>query len=147
MGKLAQRFFDASKSGVYRVAEAGVTREAAREAGLALLEVSLEGVADKDALLQRFAASLAFPEWFGANWDALEDCLTDFTWHEAAGYALLLHGADGLAQRCPDDYGVLIDVLGASAQYWRERRVPFFAVALDPGFCLALPVLYNERAR
>ncbi len=59
----------------------------------------------------------------------------------------MVRGADTLAQRCPDDYGVLVDVLGECAQYWREREVPFFAVALDPGRQLALPVLYNERAR
>ncbi|MBI3375524.1 MAG: barstar family protein [Betaproteobacteria bacterium] len=147
MGKLAQRFLDAAKSGVYRAADAGIPREAAREAGLALLEVSLEGVADKGALLQRIAASFAFPDWFGGNWDALEDCLTDLSWQEAAGYVLLLHGADELAQRCPDDFGVLIDVLGESAQYWRERRAPFFAVAIDPRLRLAFPVLYNERLR
>ena len=145
MGKLAQRFLDGSKSGLYRVAEAGIPREAAREAGLALLEISLESVSDKDALLRHFATVLAFPEWFGGNWDALEDCLTDFSWRQAAGYVLLLHGADGLAQRCPDDYGVLIDVLGACAQYWRERAMPFFAVAIDPRANLALPLLYNER--
>lgn len=147
MGKLAQRFLDASKSGVYRVADEGIPREAAREAGLALLEVSLEGVAGKDALLQRFAASLAFPDWFGGNWDALEDCLTDFSWRQAAGYALFLHGAGELARRCPEEYGVLIDVLGACAQYWRERELPFFAVAIDPRLCLSLAALYNERSR
>ena len=147
MGKLAQRFLDIDKSGVYCVAGAGTPRDAAREAGLALLEIPLDGVADKVALLQRFATALAFPDWFGGNWDALEDCLTDLSWHEASGYVLVLHGAGALAQRCPDDWGVLIDVLGESAQYWRERKQPFFAVAVDPERRLALPLLYNERAR
>lgn len=146
MGRLAQRFLDTAKSGVYRVAGAGTPREAAREAGLAVLEIPLDGVADKATLLQRFAAALAFPDWFGGNWDALEDCLTDLSWHEAPGYVLLLHGAGAPAQCCPDDYGVLIDVLRESAQYWRERKLPFFAVAVDPDRQLALPMLYNERA-
>jgi hypothetical protein len=144
MGKLAQRFLDPGKSGVYRVTDATVPRSAAREAGLALLEVPLEGSVDKEALLQRFAAPLEFPDWFGRNWDALEDCLTDLSWYEADGYVLLLHGADALAERRSDDYGVLVDVLGACAQYWRERGVPFFAVCADPGHALVLPALYNE---
>jgi hypothetical protein len=144
MGKLAQRFLDPEKSGVYRVTDAAVLRSAAREAGLALLEVPLEGSADKQAMLQRFAASLEFPDWFGRNWDALEDCLTDLSWYEADGYVLLLHGADALAERRSDDYGVLVDVLGACAQYWRGRGVPFFAVCADPGRALVLPALYNE---
>ena len=144
MGKLAQRFLDAEKSGVYRVSGAGVPRTAAREAGLALLEVSLDGVADKDALLRQFAASLGFPDWFGGNWDALEECLTDLSWCEAAGYVLLVRGAAALAVRGAADYGVLIDLLGGCAQSWRERGVPFFAVCVDPGGALALPPLYNE---
>jgi hypothetical protein len=147
MGKLAQRFLDPEKSGVYRVSGAGVPRTAAREAGLALLEVSLDGVADKDALLRQFAASLGFPDWFGGNWDALEDCLTDLSWHAAAGFVLLLPGADTLAALHADDYGVLIDVLASCAQYWRERGVPFFAVCDDPGGALVLPALFNEAER
>jgi hypothetical protein len=145
MGKLAQRFRDPEKSGVYRVTDAAVPRKAAREAGLALLEVPLEGLTDKNALLRQFAASLAFPDWFGGNWDALEDCLTDLSWLGAAGYVLLLHRADGLMSLRDDDYRVLVDVLGACAESWRERGVPFFAVCADPGGALVLPPLYNER--
>ena len=144
MGKLAQRFRDPAKSGVYRVTDANVPRQAAREAGLALLEVPLAGLADKNALLRQFAASLAFPDWFGGNWDALEDCLTDMSWHAAAGYVLLIGAADDFALRRPDDYGVLVDLLGACAESWRDRGVPFFAVCADPGGALVLPPLYNE---
>ena len=123
---------------------------AAAAAKLRFLLAELKGVSSKVELLAALAKGLQLPAHFGGNWDALEDCLTDFSWHQAAGYVLLLHGADGLAQRCPDDYGVLIDVLGACAQYWRERwrerAMPFFAVAIDPRANLALPLLYNERS-
>ena len=144
MGKLAQRFRDPAKSGVYRVTHANVPRDAAREAGVGLFEVSLAGVADKDALLRQIAAALAFPDWFGGNWDALEDCLTDLSWCKAVGYVLLVQGVDALAVRYAGDYGVLIDVLGACAESWRERGVPFFVVCADPGGVLVLPPLYNE---
>ena len=143
MGKLAQRFRDAAKSGVYRVRDAGIPRIAAGEAHLAVLEVRLDGVPDKEALLQRFGAALAFPSWFGGNWDALEDCLTDLSWHAAAGYVLLLHGAGAFCARRAEDCGVMLDVLGAGAEYWRERGVPFFAVCVDPGGALQLPALHR----
>jgi hypothetical protein len=35
---------------------------------------------------------LAFPAWFGHNWDALADCLTDLSWLPAAGYVLIWDG-------------------------------------------------------
>ncbi len=34
-------------------------------------------MSDKKALLDHLAAELAFPAYFGGNWDAAMDCLTD----------------------------------------------------------------------
>jgi|SRR5207247_996686 len=34
----------------------------------------------KDALLSFLATSLSFPGYFGMNWDALDECLSDLSW-------------------------------------------------------------------
>lgn len=39
--------------------------------------IDCTGITEKDALIQLFAKSLAFPDWSGTNLDALYDCLTD----------------------------------------------------------------------
>jgi len=44
------------------------------------VRIDLAGCTDKATLLARFAAALHFPDWFGHNWDALSDCLTDLSW-------------------------------------------------------------------
>lgn len=37
----------------------------------------------KAELLERVALALSFPDYFGRNWDALIDCLSDLSWcHE-----------------------------------------------------------------
>ncbi|MFE4310183.1 barstar family protein [Streptomyces sp. NPDC056891] len=41
------------------------------------LVLDLTGVTDKAGLMDRCATVLALPDWFGRNWDALADCLTD----------------------------------------------------------------------
>ena len=125
MSKLLQRLTDAAKSGVYGTARTDEILDATRGSGLKVTRVGLAGATGKDALLARIAQALAFPQWFGGNWDALEDCLTDLSWSKAAGHVLLVEAA---AELPADERGILIDILTSVAAYWAERKRPFFAV-------------------
>jgi hypothetical protein len=141
MGKLIQRLRDAKRSGVYRATRADEVLDAMRGSGLRVAQVSFAGASEKTELLARVARGLEFPDWFGGNWDALEDCLTDLSWLEADGYVLLIDTAGGLAA---DDFGVFADVLASSAQYWAGRGRPFFAVFVQGP--ASLPPLMREKA-
>jgi len=90
-------------------------------------------------LLKNLAGALDFPDWFGGNWDALEDCLTDLSWREAGGHVLLFE-----RPKPGDELGILIDVLRSSAEFWAGRGRPFFAVFIDPARKLALPDLFRQ---
>jgi hypothetical protein len=140
MGKLLQRLSDPAKSGIYRAPTAGVILEAAKGSALRVARVDLAGVAGKEALLERIALALAFPKWFGGNWDALEDCLSDLSWLKAEGHVLVLEEA---GQVPADDADVLLDILSSVTAYWAERGRPFFAVFV--GGEAPLPELYRAR--
>jgi hypothetical protein len=133
MGKLIQRLQDASRSGVYRAARAEEIVDAVSGSKLRLAKIPY---GEKALVLKNIAAALEFPDWFGQNWDALEDCLSDLSWRHAAGHVLVFEGA-----RNGDDLGVLIDILRSSAEYWAGRGKPFLAVFVDPLGALALPHL------
>jgi len=135
VGKLLERLKDASRSGAYRVRSDAPVLDALHEGGLSPVKVVLKGVATKTDLLQRMALTLQFPEWFGGNWDALEDCLA-----EVHGY-LLFYDYRGLAA---DDLGVLLDVLASSAEFWAGQGKPFFAVFVDPDSGLGIDDLFRE---
>jgi hypothetical protein len=137
MGKLTDRLLDASRSGVYRAARADEIVDAARGSKLSVVRIAF---ADKDTLLKNLAAALDFPDWFGGNWDALEDCLSDLSWHKADGHVLLFEEV-----KPSDDLGVLIDVLRSSAEFWAGRGQPFYAVFIDPARALPLPDLFREK--
>jgi hypothetical protein len=125
---------------VYRTSRTDEILDATRGSALHVAHIDLAGPAGKDALIGRIAKALAFPEWFGANWDALEDCLSDLSWMTAGGFVLLIEGA---AQLPLAERGTLVDILASAAASWAERKRPFFAVFLDGP--AELPELYNAR--
>ena len=143
MSKLLQRLSDASKSGVYRTTRSDEILDAARGSTLRVARIDLAGATGKEALMERVARAMEFPRWFGGNWDALEDCLSDLSWppvSQAGGHVLLIEGAANLAA---DDRGILLDVLASAAASWVERKRAFFAVLLDGP--PTLPELYKSR--
>ena len=137
MSKLLERLRDPVRSGVYRVAARDAIDEALQGSTLDGADIDLQG---GDAL-RAIAKALRFPDWFGGNWDALEDCLGDLSWRPGDGHVFVLRNWQALKG---DDFGVLVDVLRSSAEYWSGRGKPFFAVLIDPQARLALPPLHRE---
>ena len=115
----------AERSGVYRAARMDAVLEAACQRGLRVARIDLSSRAGKPELLRAFSAALEFPDWFGENWDALEDCLTDLSWLAAPGHLILI---DGFANLGRDEQDVLCGVLAGAAEFWRAQRTPFYAV-------------------
>ncbi|MEW1753152.1 barstar family protein [Streptomyces angustmyceticus] len=94
---------------------------AARDAGWTGASLDLEGVADKAAFMDRCARALRLPDWFGSNWDALADCLTDLSWCPAGrGRLLVVTGWQGYAAAAPDEWSVVEGVLADAVGYWRD---------------------------
>lgn len=58
-------------------AEAGVLASSARARGWEVYELDGRKMTDKKSLLEHLSLTLAFPAYFGGNWDAAADCLTD----------------------------------------------------------------------
>jgi len=121
----------AGPSGVYRlsgsIAPARLASHA-RHQGLKAFRVDCSRARSKQTFLFALARALAFPDYFGANWDALADCLTDLEWIQADGYVILLAGLQGFARQAPRDYLTALDVLEDTAQYWAEEGVPFYVL-------------------
>jgi hypothetical protein len=70
-------------------------------------------------LFDEFAAALQFPWYFGGNWDALDECLSDLEWLPADGYALFVADAVAvLADEPAGQFRTFCDVLHAAAANW-----------------------------
>ena len=133
MSKLLQRLRDASRSGVYRASAERTILEATRGSALDLVMIE----AQRD-LFESIAHALDFPQWFGRNWDALEDMLGDLSWRKGEGHVLVFRSYPQ-----GEELGILLDVLRATTEYWAQRGKPFYAVFIDPAKKLAAPDLYR----
>ncbi|MFS8203530.1 barstar family protein [Streptomyces sp. CWNU-52B] len=87
--------------------------------GRHLVTLDLDGVADKAGLMERCARALELPDWFGRNWDALADSLTDpSVWPPAAaeaGLLVVVTGWRGYAATRPDEWAIAEDVFAQAA--------------------------------
>jgi len=72
-------------------------------------------VRDKSELLHEFSRVLLFPEYFGNNWDALNDCLCDLTWIKERGIVIVFESISHLDNKTQE---ILIDILNEVVQFW-----------------------------
>ena len=140
---LEQLFKDKDKAGVYLTGpDTRLIAEAAQAAGLALWRVDIGHVHDKQGFTALVAKALAFPDWFGGNWDAFEDCLGDLSWQPAPGYVLLLEHGKHFGAGHKQEFVTAVEVLDGVAESWQDQGKPFWAIISGPdGWDAGLPPL------
>jgi hypothetical protein len=79
-------------------------------------------------LIEALAAALQFPDYFGGNWNAVDECITDMSWLPARGYCVLLLRADFLRLQQPRVFDLFIEVIDDAGAVWRKEGVPFHVV-------------------
>jgi RNAse (barnase) inhibitor barstar len=101
-------------------ADPKAVQSAAKHGGFAFFHVEGRNIARKEQLLNHVATALRFPEHFGGNWDALEECLTDLEWVDAEGYVLYYDHIDALLAAHPDQFETLVEILRDAVQSWKD---------------------------
>ncbi len=67
-------------------------------------------------------AALQLPNYFGENWDALDECLTDLEWLPGDAYLLVVTQSELLLDREPNELATLLKVLETAAHDWAEAE-------------------------
>ena len=76
-------------------------------------------------LLRVIGTALNFPDYFGENWDALDECLRDMSWHPANGYLVIVRNSAELWREHLTTAGKLVESWLFAAEDWSQRRRPF----------------------
>jgi hypothetical protein len=98
-----------------------------------MLVLDLTGVGDRQEFMDRCTADLGLPDWFGRNWDALADCLTDLSWWpaEPGGRRLLVRGWHGFAALLPREWRIVKDILRDAELFWQDTDTELRVVLED----------------
>lgn len=119
-------------SGVFHLVTSrqATIEKAARHAHFGVLKADIVALSSAHDVLLQLGSALNFPIWYGANFDALYDCLTDPDWQPAKGHVLFINGIADLRASAPADFATLIEVFQAAAEARRAMNTPFW-VLLD----------------
>ena len=96
--------------------------------GLAVMEGSVAGVTTDKDLFAVVSTAMQFPDYFGNNWDALDECLGDMDWLPADGYLLILRDAARGWSQSPYVLGRFVTSWLEACEYWTGNQVPFHLV-------------------
>jgi hypothetical protein len=79
----------------------------------------------RDTLLNALSSALAFPDYFGVNWDAAFDCLTDRDW-EPGAVVIIEMSIPPAAIVDEAAITTLIDLMRDASRFWRDQDVTFY---------------------
>jgi hypothetical protein len=97
--------------------------------------VDLADTQTPEDLMKRMARALSFPSYFGGNWDAFLDMVTDLSWNPAPGYVVLLRNAAALLQLPSEQLAIFVRLCSAAVERWQSGedeegktipRTPFY---------------------
>ena len=71
---------------------------------------------------RRICQALDFPDYFGHNWDALEECLADLEWLPAKGYVLLFTDAELILPDDEEEFATFLEVLSDAGEAWASGQ-------------------------
>lgn len=92
--------------------------------GIQIFYLDGREVCDKQSFLRKIAAVMKFPNYFGYNWDALDECITDLDWCPAERYVLLYDQPEIFSKAAPIEWQTAYDVLQSAVAYWQSTDTP-----------------------
>ena len=116
-----------STTPVHFVSEEDLQVYESRASGNAM-ELDVSNVYDDRDLFATVSKAMSFPDYFGENWDALDECLSDLEWLPETGFILVVKGASKAWSRNPKMMGMFTNSWLEANEYWIKQGTPFHLV-------------------
>lgn len=83
-------------------------------------------VTSKEAFLRMAGATMSFPPYYGQNWDAFEECITDLSWVPAKGYLFIYDNVWYFSSNDRPAWQQARAILTDAVNFWAARGIPFY---------------------
>ena len=118
-------------AGVYQIAEATAARLSGGSGAATVWTIDGAGANSRASFFAALAAALQFPDFFGHNWDAVYDCLTDLASADRRPVVLLISGGEAFLAGMGAEWTTGQRVFRDAAAFWQEggRRLLMLLVS------------------
>lgn len=96
--------------------------ESAKDCSTVVKQVEGSKCTTLDELFTEFASAFEFPDYFGNNWAAFDECLNDLDWLSSESYLLLISNIDQVSMTSDSTFKTLVEMLVRSVSEWTEGR-------------------------
>ncbi len=97
--------------------------------GLFVADIGGGAVHTEEELFQAVAGAFRFPDYFGNNWDALDECLRDLDWLSGEnGYVLIVRNSEHQWRGHNRMSGRFHASWSLAGEEWARREKPFHLV-------------------
>ncbi|WP_292471163.1 barstar family protein [Methanolobus sp.] len=87
-----------------------------------LAEIDGNKCIEIENLYSEFQKTFQFPDYFGCNWAAFDECLNDLDWINAKSYILIVRDMDKILPEDDVSFNLLLKYLRIAVTEWTEGR-------------------------
>lgn len=114
---------DESVPWVHHVTESQAEMIRATLSGADVLIIELDGskMRTVDGLFSEYQRGFLFPEYFGWNWNAFDECIRDLEWLPARKYVTIIGRADQLLSKEGAEITTYLRIIQSAGKSWSSR--------------------------
>lgn len=99
----------------------------AEQGGAYVAHIRGELCSTTDSFFREISSAMRFPHYFGWNWAAFDECITDLEWLKFSSLLIVIDNHESLFvdDNSPNmSVKLLIKYLTMTAEYWKSQNVP-----------------------
>ena len=77
---------------------------------------------NKETFLKEISKLLNFPGYFGKNWDALNDCITDMSWFDLSKPLHIIYkNSNNFQENSPNDFSIAMEIMSSAVKIMNKN--------------------------